>query len=120
MDVAEVSDHVLVDDPREEEDLLLRVWCLRPQHRLSILLVAEKHETFHLAHILHNLILLHQVSPHSLLNHVSPGHVAPHGSLKHHSVALNILEYLTEPSHAEVRLDSRSHLVNKVDPATHD
>ena len=101
MHVTEVRDHVLINDSGEKEDLLLRIRRLGPHERGSILLVSEEHEALHLPHVLHELILLHQVRSHTRLNHIPSRHITPHGSLQNHGIGLNIVENLLEPAHSE-------------------
>ena len=74
---------------------------------------------FHFAYVFHDLVLLRQVVAHPLFDHVAPGHVATHSSLKHHRVVLDLNENLAVPSHPEVALDPRRHFVDVVDPAPH-
>ena len=105
MHVTQVSNHVLVDNSAEQEDLLRRIWCMLLDHSW-VALITKEHEAFHLPHVLHALILLHEIVSHSLLDHVSSGHVSTNCTLQDLSVLLDCCEHLTEPSHSEVGLDS--------------
>ena len=118
MHVTEVRDHMLINDSGEKEDLLLRIRRLCPHKRGSILLVSEEHEALHLPHVLHELILLHQVRSHARFNHIPSRHVTPNGSLENHGICLNVLENLLKPAHSEDRLDPRGNLVDVVNTAT--
>ena len=99
MHITQISDDVLVDDTIEEEDLLGRVGSLLLDK--LVLFIVKQHEAFHLTNVLHDLILLHQVISHALLNHVTSGHVPSDGSLKHHRVRLDSHKDLSEPAHTE-------------------
>lgn len=81
MHLTQVNDHVLVHDPVEQENFLHRIRCLLFDKGLTVSLISEEHKAFHLTDIFHDLVLLHEVAPHPLLDHVSSGHVAAHGSL---------------------------------------
>ena len=101
MHVTQVSNHMLIDYSLKEEYLLHRVGCLLPDQAI-VLSVSKKHKAFHFANIFHDLILLEQVFPHALLDHVSTCHVASDGSLQDHSVGFDRAEHLTEPAHTEI------------------
>ena len=118
MHVAKVCNHVLINDSGEKEDFLLRIRRLGPDKRGCVLLVSKEHEALHLPHVLHELILLHQVRPHALFNHIPSCHVASHGSLKNHGIGLNRIENLLEPTHSEDRLNPRGNLVDVVNTAS--
>ena len=104
MHIAQVGDDMLIDYSAEQKDLFHRVWSLLLDQR-RVGFVAEEDETLHLTNVLHALILLHQVVSHSLLDHVTSSHISSNGSLQHHSVALDSVEYLAEPSTSKVGLN---------------
>ena len=115
MHVTQVSNHMLIDYSLKEEYLLHRVGCLLPDQTVD-LGITKQHKAFHFADIFHNLILLEQVISHTLLYHVSAGHVASDSSLQHHSVGFDRVENLAEPAHSEVGLYTRGDLVDIVNP----
>ena len=89
MHLTQIGNHMHVTNAVEQENLLDRVRSMLLDQTRIIAFFAEQLEIFHFTYIIHYLELMSKVRFHSLLDHVSPCHVAPNSSLEDLSVLLD-------------------------------
>ena len=101
MHVTQVCDYMHVDYSREQENLFGRVRGLL-LNQTPTAVRAKQLEAFHLSDVVHDLVLLGQVVPHALLDHITTCHVPSDGSLENHSVRPDLGVDLAIPAHPKV------------------